>query len=131
MSTPLRIGVIGCGRISSRYFRQIALYKNVELLACADLDNERARSAAELFGIPRAYSVDDLLSDNDVDLVLNLTVPQSHAAVSLAAIDAGKHIYSEKPLGVERADGAAIVRAAADRTVIAGCAPDTFLGAGI
>lgn len=87
--------------------------------------------AAGLFGIPWAYSVNDLLSDNDVDLVLNLTVPQAHAEVSLAAIDPGKHIYSEKPLGVERADRAAIVRAAADRTVMAGCAPDTFLGTGI
>ena len=131
MSIPVRVGVIGCGRISSRYFRQLSLYENVEVVACADLDYERARTSAELFGIHNAYGVDDLLGDDDVGLVLNLTVPQAHTEVSLAAINAGKHIYSEKPLGIDRADGAAIVQAAADRTVMAACAPDTFLGAGI
>ena len=128
---PFRVGVVGCGTISPRYFDHLAVYDDIEVIACADIDADRARSAAERFSVPKACSVDDLLADYEVDLVLNLTVPQAHAQVSLAAIDAGKHVYSEKPLAVDRAEGAAIVRAAAERGVMAGCAPDTFLGAGI
>ncbi len=128
---PFKVGVVGCGTISPRYFEHLASYDDIDVIACADLDPDQAESAAERFGVLKACSVDELLADPEVDLVLNLTVPQAHAEVSLAAIHAGKHIYSEKPLAVERAEGAAIVRAAAERGVLAGCAPDTFLGAGI
>jgi len=68
MSIPVRVGVIGCGRISSRYFRQLSLYENVEVVACADLDYERARTSAELFGIHTAYGVDDLLGGGGVNI---------------------------------------------------------------
>ena len=128
---PLRVGVIGCGNISPQYFKGLAVYDHVRVVSCADAIHDRALAAAARYGIPRVYSVGEMLADPGVDLVVNLTLPQSHAEVSLAAIGAGKHVYSEKPLAVERVEGDEIVRAAAEGGVMAGCAPDTFLGAGI
>lgn len=128
---PLGVGVIGCGSVSNRYFRHLPVYDHVRVVACADAAQGRAAAAAGQYGIPRACSVDEMLADPGVDLVLNLTPPQAHVDVILAAIRAGKHVYSEKPLAIERADGARIVREAAGRGVMVGCAPDTFLGAGI
>ncbi len=130
-SPPLGVGVIGCGSVSSRYFRHLPVYDHLRVLACADAVQGRALAAAQAYGIPKAYPVSEMLADPDVDLVLNLTPPQHHVPVMLAAIEAGKHTYSEKPLAVEREEGARVVRAAAERGVMAGCAPDTFLGAGI
>ena len=130
-SQPLGVGVIGCGSVSNRYFRHLPVYDHVRVVGCADTFHNRAVAAAERYGIPKAYSVAEMLADPDVDLVLNLTPPQDHVGVMLAAIEAGKHVYSEKPLAVERAGGARVVRAAAERGVMVGCAPDTFLGAGI
>ena len=129
---PMKAGVIGCGNISAVYFQSFReRYGNVEIFACADLLPERAETASERFGVPRALDIDRLLADPDVELVVNLTTPASHAEVSLAALDAGKHVYSEKPLAVERSDGRAIMDAAQARGLAVGCAPDTVLGAGI
>lgn len=102
----------------------------VEVIACADVVPERARERAEQFGA-RACSVAEVLGDPSIELVLNLTVPRAHAEVTLAAIEAGKHVYSEKPLAISREDGRRILRAAARRGVRVGCAPDTFLGPGL
>ena len=129
--SPLGVGLIGCGSVSNRYFRHLPVYDHVRVVGCADMIHERARDAAGRFGIPKAYPVADMLADPDVDLVLNLTPPQHHVEVMLAAIEAGKHVYSEKPLAVDRADGAKVLRKAAEAGVMVGCAPDTFLGAGI
>ena len=84
----------------------------VDVVACADLVPERSRAAVDRFGVPAAVSTEDLLSDAEIELVINLTNPAAHAEVSLAAIEAGKHVYSEKPLAVERADGQAIIDSA-------------------
>ena len=130
-AAPLGVGVVGCGSVSNRYFHHLPVYDHVRVVGCADMVHERAVTTAERYGIPRAYSVAEMLADPDVDLVLNLTPPQAHVDVILAAIRAGKHAYSEKPLAIERADGADVVREAAERGVMVGCAPDTFLGAGI
>ena len=128
---PLRVGLIGCGTISPQYLGRLPGYGVVEVVACADIDLARAKSRAGEFGVPKACSPRELLEDPDIELVVNLTVPKVHAEVSLAAIAAGKHVYSEKPLAVEREDGDAIMRAAREHGVMAGCAPDTFLGGGI
>ena len=128
---PLGVGVIGCGSVSNRYFRHLPVYDHVRVVGCADATHERAVAAAERYGIPRTCTVAEMLADPDVDLVVNLTPPQAHVEVMLAAIRAGKHVYSEKPLAVDRAGGARILREAAGAGVMAGCAPDTFLGAGI
>ena len=97
----------------------------------SDLDMQRAQSVAEEHGIPKACTVDELLADPAIDIVLNLTIPAAHAEVSLRAIEAGKHVYSEKPLALTTADGRAILEAAARNHVRVGCAPDTFLGGGL
>ena len=131
-TAPMKAGVIGCGNISSAYFESFSeRYGNVEVVACSDSYPERARAAAKQFGIPAALTVEELLASPGVEVVVNLTIPASHAEVSLAALNAGKHVYSEKPLAVERSDGRAILDAAEARGLSVGCAPDTVLGAGI
>ncbi|MQA26039.1 MAG: gfo/Idh/MocA family oxidoreductase, partial [Micromonosporaceae bacterium] len=103
----------------------------VRVVACADLLPERAQEAAARHGVPSAATVDKLLADPDVDIVLNLTIPAAHAEVSLAAVAAGKHVYSEKPLAVSAEDGRKLLAAAREAGVRVGAAPDTFLGAAV
>jgi predicted dehydrogenase len=124
----LGIGVIGCGNIAGTYLRNAALVSGVALRACADLAPEAARARAAEFGM-RALSVEALLAAEDVDLVLNLTVPTAHFDVSLAALSAGKHVFTEKPLATSAAAGRRLVAEAARRGLALGAAPDTFLGA--
>lgn len=126
----MRVGIIGCGAISGAYLNFGKKFDAIEYVACADLLPEAAKAKAEEFGIPTACSVDDLLADKSIDAVLNLTIPKAHAVVSLAAIEAGKHVYNEKPLGINREEGVQIVEAAKKKGVRVGCAPDTFFGAG-
>jgi predicted dehydrogenase len=99
-------------------------------VACADQVVERAHARANEFGVPRVCTTDELLASSDVELVVNLTIPLAHAEVSVAALCAGKHVFSEKPLATSREDGLRILDAAASSGRSVGCAPDTFLGAG-
>jgi predicted dehydrogenase len=131
MPEKVKVGIVGCGNISAAYFKGCRAFPILDVVACADLDAGRARARAGEFGIPCACPVDDLLADPAIEIVVNLTVPRAHAAVSLAAIAAGKHVHSEKPLATTRADGARILAAARQQGVRVGCAPDTFLGGGI
>ena len=126
-----KVGVIGTGYISSKYLEVMRAFDVLEVVACADLDPARAREKAAQYGVPKAYSVTELLADPEVELVVNLTVPQAHAEVSLAAIEAGKSVYSEKPLAIDRESGRRVLEAARARGVRVGCAPDTFLGGGL
>ncbi|MEH6719084.1 MAG: Gfo/Idh/MocA family oxidoreductase [Aurantimonas endophytica] len=125
-----RIGLIGCGNISDIYLLNAARFPGIAFTACADLRPEAAAAKAGTYGI-EARSVDSLLASDDVDIVLNLTVPAAHAEISLAAIESGKHVYSEKPLATSVADGEAILAAAEARGLRVGAAPDTVLGAAI
>jgi predicted dehydrogenase len=125
---PVRCGVIGCGKVSGQYFRAMAGTTILEVVACADLDPERARAAAAAHGVPNVVSADELLADAAVELVVNLTPPQRHAEVSLRAIRAGKSVYTEKPLAVTGRQGVELLEEARARGVLIGCAPDTFLG---
>ena len=127
----MRIGIVGCGNTSGIYLENLLRTAGVEVVACADLEAERAREKAARYGIPAACSVEGLLNNPDVELVLNLTPPRAHAAVSLAALEAGKHVYSEKPLAVDPEDGRRILSLAKRRNLRVGCAPDTFFGAGL
>lgn len=124
----LGIGVIGCGNISMTYLRNAALFRGIELRACADLAPEMAQLRAAEHGI-RAESVETLLAAPDVDLVLNLTVPNAHYGISMAALAAGKHVFTEKPLAATAAEGRALVAEARQHGLALGSAPDTFLGA--
>jgi predicted dehydrogenase len=125
-----RVGVVGCGNISGIYFRNCAKMENLEVVACADLVREKARAAAEEYDVPKVCSTEDLLADPDVEIVLNLTIPNAHAEVALAAVEAGKHVYNEKPLAVDREDGRRVLEAARENGLRVGGAPDTFMGAG-
>ncbi|MBB3569071.1 Gfo/Idh/MocA family oxidoreductase [Rhizobium sp. BK491] len=124
----LGIGVIGCGNISMTYLRNAALFAGVELRACADISADAAALRAREYGI-RALSVDQLLADPEVDLVLNLTVPAVHFDVTMSALSADKHVFTEKPLATSAADGRILVAEAKRRGLRLGSAPDTFLGA--
>ena len=130
MTRKTRIGIIGCGNISSTYFKAPYLFDILQVVACADIDQERARRQAERFGVPNVYTVEELLADPEIEIVVNLTVPNAHAEIALQAIAAGKAVYGEKPLATLRADGHAILEAAHAKQVRVGNAPDTFLGAG-
>jgi len=125
-----KVGVIGCGAISGAYLGAGERYDILEIVACADLMPERARARAEEFNIPKACTVDELLADPDIAIVVNLTIPVVHAEIALAALQAGKHTYAEKPFAVTREQGQAVLRLAAEKGLLVGCAPDTFMGAG-
>ncbi len=126
----LNVGLIGCGNISDIYLGNRSLFRDIAFTACADLDRAAARRQAERYGVaPR--SVADLLASPDVDIVLNLTIPAAHAEVSLAALAAGKHVYSEKPLATTLQDGLGIVASARDKGLRVGASPDTVLGASL
>jgi predicted dehydrogenase len=127
----IKVGVIGCGNISGQYFKGCRVFDILDVAACADIDLSRAQAKAKEFNVPKACSVQELLDDPSIEIVINLTVPNVHAEVSLAIIAAGKHVYSEKPLAVTRQDGLQIVEDAKKQGVLVGCAPDTFLGGGI
>ncbi len=129
--SPINVGIIGCGNISGAYLKACRLFKILTIEAVADIDLERARARAAEYGVPKAYSVGDLLSDPGIDIVINLTVPSVHAEVSMAALEAGKSVYSEKPLATLREDGQELLKRAEARGLKVGCAPDTFLGGGL
>jgi len=123
------VGIIGCGNISEIYFSNTALFKRLKLVACADAHHPNAEKRAAQFGV-EALSVKQLLARKDVDIVVNLTVPNAHFEVSQAALKAGKHVFTEKPLSHTAAKGRALVKLAAEKGLHLASAPDTFLGAG-
>ncbi|MCZ8513663.1 Gfo/Idh/MocA family oxidoreductase [Paenibacillus filicis] len=130
MST-IKVGIVGCGKISGIYFKNCSSYPNIEVAACADLNVERAKASAEEHGVAKACTVPELLADPEIDIVINLTIPAAHADVCLQALEAGKHVYVEKPLAVTREEGQAILAKAREKGRLVGSAPDTFLGGGI
>ena len=129
----MKIGVVGCGAISGIYFKNITgLFKELEIAGICDLIPERAQKAAAEYGISKIYAdMHELFSDPEVDIVLNITRPYEHLEVTKAALMAGKHVYSEKPLGASLEEGVELMRIAKERGLLIGGAPDTFLGAGI
>lgn len=126
----VNIGIVGTGNIFRAYVQWCRAFRILEITACADIDRPKAEAKAEEFNIPRVCSVEELLADPEIQIIVNLTIPKAHAEVSLAAINAGKHVHSEKPLAVTRQDGQKILAAAKEKGVLVGCAPDTFLGGG-
>ena len=126
----VRLGVIGCGMVCDSYLQTLQRFDHVAFVACADMEPERARRVAAEYGFDRACGVPELVRAADVDLVLNLTIPATHAEINLAALDGGKHVYSEKPLGITLQEAQAVLQRAEDGGLRVGCAPDTFLAGG-
>jgi len=129
----MKVGVVGCGMISAIYLKNCTqtFSRWLEVTAVADAVPELARKRAEEFQIPRVLSVDELLADPDIDIVLNLTAPVAHAPLNLRALEAGKHVYTEKPFALTREDADRVLELAEAKGLYVGCAPDTFLGAGV
>jgi Predicted dehydrogenases and related proteins len=127
------VGVIGTGQISGIYLKNLkeTFDDIIELKAVADQVPELAAKRAEQFGVPNAWTVERLLADPDIELVLNLTAPVAHAPINLAALRAGKHIYTEKPFALTREDANEVLELAEKQGLLVGCAPDTFLGGGL
>jgi predicted dehydrogenase len=130
MPNKVKVGVVGCGAISNAYFHGAKNFPILDMAAVADLDMDRARAKAAEHHIPTACTVDQLMADPTIDIILNLTIPQAHVPVALQALNSGKHTYAEKPLGVDRAEGRKVLDLAKEKNLRVGCAPDTFLGSG-
>jgi predicted dehydrogenase len=128
---PLVVGIIGAGNISRQYLATLSRLPELQLVAIADVDADRARSAAANVTGLEALAVDELLASEAIDVIVNLTVPAAHAEVSLSVLRAGKSVYSEKPLATTAADAREILQEAERLGLRVGCAPDTVLGSGI
>lgn len=131
MAQSLRVGVIGTGAVSGAYLSMARNFPAIEIAALADIDADKAHAKAAEFNIAQVASVDDLLKDQSIHIILNLTIPRAHAEISLRALESGKHIFSEKPLAISVPEGRQIISLAKSRNLRVGCAPDTFLGSGI
>lgn len=127
MTKDLGVGIIGCGNISAAYLSLSAMFKGYQIVAVADINMENAVARAEEFGV-RAHTVDELLAADDVDLIINLTIPAAHVAVSRAILQAGKHVYSEKPFVLSLPEAQELGEIAKANNLRIGSAPDTFLG---
>lgn len=128
---PVKVGIVGCGTISGIYLKNSKTLNNVEVIACSDRIPERAASKAKEYEIPKSCTTAQIMTDPEIELVLNLTTPESHYSIAKQAIAAGKSVYNEKPLAIELKDGQDLVETARKQGVLLGGAPDTFLGGGI
>jgi predicted dehydrogenase len=127
----VKVGIIGTGNISSIYLESPKKFDILDIVAVADIDLEKAAERAKEFNIPKACSVAELLSDPEIEIVINLTIPGVHAEVSLQVLEAGKHVYVEKPLAIQLEDGKKVLETAKEKGLLVGGAPDTFLGGGL
>ena len=130
MSKIFKVGLIGCGHISETYFRAQEYFNNIRIVKCADKNMDAAKKCAIHYNI-EAVTVDELLKDKEIEIILNLTIPGAHYQVSKLALENGKHSYAEKPLAVNFEDGKKLVELANKKNLYIGNAPDTFLGGGI
>jgi predicted dehydrogenase len=124
----LKIGLVGCGNISDVYIQNSQKWSVMEIVACADKIMERAKEKSKQYNITKVCSVKEIIEDPNISVILNLTTPQSHAEICLAALKAGKHTYTEKPLAINLEDGRELVEFGKSKNLFVGSAPDTFLG---
>ncbi len=130
MNKVYKVGLIGCGHISETYFRAEKYFNNIKIIKCADINHTNAIKCAKAYKI-KALSVKDLLKDQEVEIILNLTIPKAHYQVAKQSLLNGKHVYSEKPMAINFKDGLDLVKIANKKKLYIGNAPDTFLGGGI
>ena len=126
------IAIVGCGNISGIYFKNLCtVFNNVEVVACADLDAERIAAKLEEYPSVKSATLEEILANPAIELIVNLTTPQGHFPVAMQAVQTGKHVYNEKPVVLTREEGQQLLAAAEENNVLVGSAPDTFMGAGI
>lgn len=130
MTGPVGVGIVGAGVISQTYLENLTSFPDVKVVAIGDMIPERAKAKAEEHGVPSWGTLEDVLGNPDVELVVNLTIPESHIAVSSQAVAAGKHVWTEKPLGLDREGARQLLKDADAAGVRVGSAPDTILGPG-
>ena len=129
MSTkPLRVGIVGCGNIAGPYARTLAPYPQIELAGATDIDLSRAQALVDQFGGSVYASLDDMLADPSIDLIINLTIHHAHPAVITQCLNAGKHVHSEKPLALTYAEAKELVALADAKGLRLSCSPITFMG---
>jgi len=129
MNKVFKVGLIGCGHIAETYFRAHKYFNNFKIIKCADINNHASNKCAKIYGI-KALSVNDLLKDNEVEIILNLTIPKAHYIVAKKSLLNNKHVYSEKPMAINTKDGLELLKLAKRKKLYIGNAPDTFLGGG-
>ena len=130
MNKVFKVGLIGCGHISETYFRAEKYFNNIKIVKCADINHRNALKCAKTYKI-KALSVRELLNDQEVEIILNLTIPKAHYQIAKQSLLSGKHVYSEKPMAINFKDGKDLLKIAKSRKLYIGNAPDTFLGGGI
>lgn len=128
----MKIGIIGCGNISDIYLKNLtSTFVNTQVWAVCDLFEERALAAKEKYNIPNVFTFDEMLGCNDIQIIINLSTPQGHFDICKKVLEAGKHVYVEKPLSLKMEQGKELKELAKKNGLLLGCAPDTFLGAGL
>ena len=130
MPKVFKVGLIGCGHISETYFRAHKYFNNFEIIKCADINIEAAKKCASHFNI-KYGTVDEILNDKEIEIILNLTIPKAHFEVSKKALEHNKHFYAEKPMAINLNDGEELLKISKKRKLYIGNAPDTFLGGGM
>src|SRR3954471_2232237 len=128
---PVGVGVIGAGVISKQYLDNLTAFPDVKVHVIADLFEDAAEARAKEYGIPEWGGVDKALNHPEVEIIVNLTIPAAHVEVATAAVNAGKHVWTEKPFSLDRDSGLGLLKTADAAGLRLGCAPDTFLGAGL
>ena len=129
MSKIYKVGLIGCGHIAETYFRAHKYFNNFKIIKCADIKEKAAKKCASTYKI-KSLSVKEILNDDEIDIILNLTIPKAHYEVSKKALLHNKHVYTEKPMAINLKDGKELVKLAKKKRLYIGNAPDTFLGGG-
>ena len=124
----MNIGIVGCGNISETYFECQKIFNNFKIVACADINKEAASNAASKYNV-KSLSVEEIVESNEIDLIINLTIPAAHKEIITKSLHNGKHCFSEKPLAMNFEEGLDIQKLADQKGLYVGCAPDTFLGA--
>lgn len=132
LTNKAKIGIIGCGNISGIYLQNLTkTFVNTEVWAVCDLIAERAQNAAKEYNIPNIFTMDEMLSCPEIGIIINLSTPKGHYDICKKVLEAGKDVYVEKPLSLGFEQGKELVELAKSKNLLLGCAPDTFLGAGI
>ena len=130
MNKVFKVGLIGCGHIAETYFRAEKYFNNIKIIKCADINLKAARKCSKEYGV-KFLRVNEILKDQEVEIILNLTIPKAHYEISKKALLNGKHVYSEKPLAINLKDGKELLKISRRKKLYLGNAPDTFLGGGI